>query len=276
MHLSFEFFPPKTEKGRTNLQRTAETLMPIGGQFVSVTYGAGGSTREGTEKAVLTLKEAGIDTAPHLSIGGDDTDTVLALVERYRDAGINRIVALRGDLPSGYGRSRYMNNAESLVRLIRDHFGTTFHLEVAAYPEVHPDSTSPDSDMAFFKRKVDAGANSAITQYFYHPNAYENFVSRAATAGVEVPIVPGVMPITNYDSLVRFSKGCGAEIPAWIEKQLFALKDDEPGLKAFGIEVVTRLCEQLLAAGAPGLHFYTLNKASPTTKICANLGFGCG
>ena len=274
MQLSFEFFPPKTDKGRANLARTAETLMPHGGEFVSVTYGAGGSTRDGTEKAVTTLSGEGLDVAPHLSIGGDDTETVVELVSRYRDAGIRRIVALRGDLPSGYGRTRNSNNAEALVRLLRGEFGDHFHIEVAAYPEVHPDATSPDMDMEFFKRKVDAGANAAITQYFYHPNAYEDFVNRAVKAGVTCPIVPGVMPITNYDSLARFSKGCGAEIPAWIEKQLIMMKDDDAALREFGVEVVTRLCEQLLAAGAPGLHFYTLNKASPTTRICANLGFG--
>lgn len=272
LRLSFEFFPPKTEGGQESLQRVAEKLSTLAPDFFSCTYGAGGSTREGTRETVRQLKAMGLPVAPHLSIGGDSQEDMFAALDGYKAMGIDRIVALRGDLPSGMGRSRFIHNAETLVRWIREHSGDHFHLEVAAYPEVHPDGTSPDSDLDFFRRKVEAGANTAITQYFYNPYAYFDFMERCGKAGIDVPVVPGIMPITNYDGIIRFSRNCGADVPRWLEKRMAALKDDERGLKEFGVEVVTRLCEDLLAAGAPGLHFYCLNRWGASLSICRNLG----
>jgi methylenetetrahydrofolate reductase (NADPH) len=275
--LSFEFFPPKTEQGKVSLVRTAQRLNALGPEFSSVTYGAGGSTRSGTRETVLQLHEVGVNGVPHLSIGSDSLETLHTTLDEYRDAGVKCIVALRGDAPSGVGLSnpavQFANNAEALVRLIRDRYGDHFHLAVAAYPETHPDARSPASDLEFFKRKIDAGADTAITQYFYNPHAYFDFVSRAQAAHIDVPIVPGIMPITNFAGIVRFSENCGADVPRWLRKHLEALQDDAPSLLAFGADVVTRLCDDLLSGGAPGLHFYTLNRLNPTQEICANLGF---
>jgi methylenetetrahydrofolate reductase (NADPH) len=271
--LSFEFFPPRTAEGRDGLAAVAERLGALDPAFFSCTYGAGGSTRDGTRETVRRLLELGYDAAPHLSIGADSEIEIGALLDEYRALGVRRIVALRGDLPSGLGRARFAHNAETLVRWIRAHSGDFFHLAVAAYPETHPDAANPTEDLDYFKRKVDAGANSAITQYFYHPHAYIDFVRRCEHAGLELPVVPGIMPITNYEGIVRFSEGCGADIPRWMRKHLEALRDDPEGLKTFATEAVTRLCEDLLAAGAPGLHFYTLNRWGATLAICTNLGF---
>jgi methylenetetrahydrofolate reductase (NADPH) len=269
--LSFEFFPPNTDRGRRSLERTCQRLAAFQPEFFSVTYGAGGSTRDRTFDAVSMIRSIGQPATPHLSIGMDDEETVRALVDRYREMGVARIVALRGDVPSGFGSARQIRFAADLVRLIRSHAGNHFQIEVAAYPETHPDASSPDADIAYFKRKVEAGANGAITQYFYNADGYFDFVDRARRSGIEIAIVPGIMPITNYASLVRFSDNCGAEIPRWIRQRLEALQDDDEGLRAFGLEVVTRLCERLLAGGAPGLHFYTLNQEAPTRAILQNL-----
>jgi methylenetetrahydrofolate reductase (NADPH) len=270
--LSFEFFPPRHEGGQDSLQRVAEKLSALSPAFFSCTYGAGGSTRDGTRETIRQLAATGIPVAPHLSIGGDNRDAIFAMLDGYRSLGVHRIVALRGDLPSGIGRARFVHNAETLVRWIREHSGDHFHIEVAAYPEVHPDGRSPEEDLEYFKAKVDAGANSAITQYFYHPYAYDDFVRRCERAGIGVPVIPGIMPITNYEGLIRFSENCGADVPRWLKKRLAALQDDEAGLREFGAEVVTRLCRDLIGAGAPGLHFYTLNRWGASLAICRNLG----
>ena len=270
--LSFEFFPPRNEGGQESLQRVAARLSELEPEFFSCTYGAGGSTREGTRETIRQLLGMGLDAAPHLSIGADSKADVFALLDGYQAMGVSRIVALRGDLPSGSGRARFAHNAEDLVGWIREHSGDRFRVEVAAYPETHPDGRSPDEDLGFFCRKVAAGADGAITQYFYNPYAYYDFIERCAKAGITVPVVPGIMPITNYEGIIRFSGNCGADVPRWLCKRLEALQDDEAGLRSFGIEVVTRLCEDLLAAGAPGLHFYTLNRWGASLAICRNLG----
>jgi methylenetetrahydrofolate reductase (NADPH) len=268
--ISCEFFPPRTPGGMRALPRTARRLSALPLEYCSVTYGAGGSTREGTFEAVQSLLASGIAAAPHLSFGSDDEATIAALLERYRDAGVRRVVALRGDVASGMGR-RHVRYAAELVAFIRQRFGDAFHVAVACYPETHPESATPADDVAHFRDKVQAGADSAITQYFYNADAYFDFRDRCAAAGIGIPIVPGVMPITNVDGLVRFSNNCGAEIPRWIHRQLDACRHDEAALLAFGTDVVSRLCERLLAGGAPGLHFYTLNQASPTLAIARNL-----
>ena len=268
---SFEFFPPKTDAGREKLQTVRQELNQLGPDFFSVTYGAGGSTRDNTKDTVLTMTNEGISTAPHLSFGGDDEASILELINEYKDAGINRIVALRGDMPSGMGAQRLIY-AEELVQFIRKHTGDHFHLEVAAYPEIHPDAESYDADIQFLKRKFDAGANSAITQYFYNADAYSYFIEQCQQAGIDKPIYPGIMPITNYQNLARFSKNCGAEIPRWVCKKLEGYGDDKDSIAAFGTEVVTKLCEQLLANGAPGIHFYTMNQIEPNKTIWQNLG----
>ena len=262
--LSFEFFPPKTDKGQGTLLETAAALSAHDPVFFSVTYGAGGSTRDRTFEAVAGLAAAGHDVAPHLSMGSDDKRAVQALVDRYLSLGIARMVALRGDIPSGFGSTRHVSYAINLVTLLREHAGDAFEIEVAAYPEVHPDAPSPDMDIEHFRRKVAAGANGAITQYFYNADAYFDFVERA---NVAVPIVPGIMPITSSANLVRFSDGCGAEIPRWIRSRLAAYQNDDESLKAFGTDVVATLCQRLIDGGAPGLHFYTLNQSTPTLAV---------
>ena len=271
--ISFEFFPPKSDDGLEKLVAVQQKLLKKNPQFFSVTYGAGGSTRDRTWKTVMAVKDAGVDTAPHLSCVGQSRDELVELINQYRDAGITRIVTLRGDLPSGMGAIQSdLRFADDLVRLIREVSGDHFHLEVAAYPEMHPQARSFSDDIDHFKRKIDAGANSGITQYFYNAEAYAAYMDELAKRGVTAPVFPGIMPITNYANLVRFSDGCGADIPRWIRKKLESLQHDDAALKDFGAEVVTRLCERLLAMGAPGLHFYTMNQSVPNLRILDNLG----
>lgn len=269
---SFEFFPPKTQAGKDKLQIVRDELARRKPDFFSVTYGAGGSTQERTLDTVLNLHDQGISTAPHLSCVGSTLENIASLLDQYKDKGINRIVALRGDLPSGMGASGELRYANDLVAFIRKHSGDHFAIEIAAYPEFHPQAASSEADLLNFKKKVDAGANSAITQYFFNADAYFYFIERTEKMGINIPIVPGIMPITNYSSLARFSDMCGAEIPRWIKKQLEAYGDDSDSIQQFGTQVVTEICEKLLAAGAPGLHFYTLNQAEPSLKIWDNLG----
>ena len=268
---SFEFFPPKTDAGKEKLKLVSAELNALGPDFFSVTYGAGGSTRANTKDTVISMNAAGISTVPHLSFGNDDEQVILDLLREYKAAGISRIVALRGDVPSGMGAQRLIY-AEELVQFIRDHTGDHFQLEVAAYPEVHPDAKGPENDIEFLKRKFDAGANSAITQYFYNVEAYFYFVEQCQKNGIDRPIYPGIMPITNYHNLARFSKNCGAEIPRWICQRLESFGNDSESVQAFGIEVVTQLCQRLLAEGAPGIHFYTMNQVEPNRQIWKNLG----
>ncbi|MFY8121919.1 MAG: methylenetetrahydrofolate reductase [NAD(P)H] [Burkholderiaceae bacterium] len=270
---SFEFFPPKTPEGADKLRAVRAKLAAVQPAFFSVTFGAGGSTREGTWNTVTEVAAAGLAVAPHISCIGTTRASVRELLLAFRSRGIRRLVALRGDLPSGAaggaGDFRYANE---LVEFIRAETGDWFHVEVAAYPEYHPQSRSPADDLANFARKVKAGADSAITQYFYNSDAYFRFVEDAQALGVEVPIVPGIMPITNYTQLARFSDACGAEIPRWIRLKLQSYGDDRDAIRAFGLDVVTDLCEQLLAVDAPGLHFYTMNQAEPTLELWARLG----
>jgi methylenetetrahydrofolate reductase (NADPH) len=272
--ISFEYFPPKTPAGRDKLlDVTTPALAELAPAYFSVTYGAGGSTRDTTRGTVMALKERGVEVAPHLSFGLDDEATIAGLLGTYRDAGIRRLVALRGDLPSGTGAGARLVYANELVAFVREHTGDHFHIEVAAYPEIHPQAESFDSDLRYLKGKFDAGADSAITQYFYNVDAYSYFIDRCAAIGIDKPIYAGVMPITNYANLARFSRNCGAEIPRWICQRLESYADDQESIRAFGVEVVTRLCERLLERGAPGIHFYTMNQAEPTTTICRHLGY---
>lgn len=273
LRISFEFFPPKTEKGEQNLKATQEKFTAINPEFFSVTYGAGGSTRDRTVQTVLdTQQRTSIPTAPHLSCVGDSKTALAELLNTYRENDINRIVALRGDLPSGMGASMgELKYANELVSFIREQHGDHFHLEVAAYPEVHPQAESSVADMENFVRKVNAGADSAITQYFFNADAYFYFIDACERKGLEIPIYPGIMPITNFSNLVRFSDMCGAEIPRWIRKRLESYGDDLVSITAFGEEVVTDLCMRLLECGVPGLHFYTLNQAEPSLALCRNL-----
>ncbi len=268
---SFEFFPPKTDAGREKLKNVRAELNALGPDFFSVTYGAGGSTRDNTKGIVLEMKSEGMSIAPHLSFGGDDEASMLELINEYKAAGVDRIVSLRGDIPSGVGAQRLIY-AEELVRFIREHTGDHFQLEVAAYPEIHPDAKSYDDDIQFLKQKLDAGADSAITQYFYNADAYFYFIDQCQKAGIDKPIYAGIMPITNYQNLARFSKNCGAEIPRWLCQRLEAFGDDQASIIEFGAEVVTRLCEKLLEHGAPGIHFYTMNQIEPNRTIWKNLG----
>ncbi|MBM7062332.1 methylenetetrahydrofolate reductase [NAD(P)H] [Pseudomonas sp. UL073] len=270
---SFEFFPAKTEAGHDKLIATARQLAGYNPDFFSCTYGAGGSTREGTLRTVLQLNgDVGVATAPHLSCVGDSKDDLRDLLNQYKAAGINRIVALRGDLPSGMGMaSGELRYANELVEFIRAESGEQFHIEIAAYPEMHPQARSFEDDLANFVRKAQAGAHSAITQYFFNADSYFYFVERVRKLGVELPIVPGIMPITNYSKLARFSDACGAEIPRWIRKQLEAYGDDIASIQAYGEQVISEMCERLLQGGAPGLHFYTLNQAEPSLAIWNNL-----
>jgi methylenetetrahydrofolate reductase (NADPH) len=268
---SFEFFPPKTEAGMDKLQTVRDELARRMPDFFSVTFGAGGSTQDRTIDTVLRFQDQGIATAPHLSCVGSTKANISALLDRYLEKGVNRIVALRGDLPSGMGAAGELRYANELVDFIREHSGDHFNIEVAAYPEFHPQAPNADIDLLNFKRKVEAGANSAITQYFFNADAYFSFVEKVEGLGVNIPIVPGIMPITNYSKLVRFSDMCGAEIPRWIRKRLEAYGEDMQSIEQFGEEVVTTLCARLLEQGAPGLHFYTLNQSEPSLKIWDNL-----
>lgn len=264
--ISFEFFPPKTETGLEKLQDTCEQLNQLNPAFFSVTYGAGGSTRDNTKNLVLDLSKNGIDVAPHLSFGGDDEASMNALLDDYKKGGVKRIVALRGDIPSGMGLSRLVY-ANELVEFIRKHSGEHFQLEVAAYPEIHPEAKSYSSDIEFLKLKLDAGANSAITQYFYNIDSYFYFLDACQKHGIEKPIYAGVMPILNYQNLARFSKNCGAEIPRWLAHKLESYENDQESLQDFGRDFIIELSDNLLAAGAPGIHFYTMNQAEPTRQI---------
>ncbi|HEY0250158.1 MAG TPA: methylenetetrahydrofolate reductase [NAD(P)H], partial [Kofleriaceae bacterium] len=272
--ISFEFFPPRTPEGTEKLRAVRRELGAFSPEFYSVTFGAGGTTREGTLAAVTELHRDAIAAAPHLSCVGASIDEMREALGHYRDLGVRRLVALRGDLPSGTGTLTRgdFRFARDLVAFVRAETGDWFHIEVAAYPEVHPQAKSPAADLANLADKFAAGANSAITQYFYNADAYFRFVDETDKLGITAPIVPGVMPITNYTQLARFSDGCGAEIPRWIRLKLASFGDDTASIKAFGLDVVASLCERLLAGGAPSLHFYTLNQAGPTSAICKRLG----
>jgi len=270
--LSFELFPPQTPEGMAKLDVTVSQLVQLHPQYFSVTYGAGGSTRERTLGVVRALKERGVDVAPHLSCVAATRATTRELVDQYRELGIRRIVALRGDLPSGMVEVGEFRYAADLVSFLRQTYGDAFHIEVAAYPEVHPQAKSAEDDLRNFKAKVDAGADTAITQYFYNADAYWNFLEQCQAAGVNVPIVPGIMPITRYAQLARFSAACGAEIPRWIRKRLEGYGDDSASIRSFGLDVVARLCDDLLRQGAPGLHFYTLNQAGAVSTLWERLG----
>jgi methylenetetrahydrofolate reductase (NADPH) len=269
---SFEFFPPQTPEGVEKLAATRRQLAPLKPEFFSVTFGAGGSTQDRTLKTIRQIKAEGYNAAPHLSCVGSTRENVRAMLNTYRDMGISRIVALRGDLPSGMHSIGEFHYANELVSFIREQTGDHFHIEVAAYPEFHPQARSAQDDMLNFKRKVDAGADSAITQYFYNADGYFRFVDACRKLGVTVPIVPGIMPVVKFAQLARFSDACGAEIPRWMRKTLEGFGDDSEAVQAFGLDVVTQLCEKLLAGGAPGLHFYTLNHAAPALEIWKRLG----
>jgi methylenetetrahydrofolate reductase (NADPH) len=271
--ISFEYFPPKTAEGRDKLlQETTPALQALKPAFFSVTYGAGGSTRENTLGVASAICEAGIEVAPHLSFGGDDETAVGALLDTYRERGIRRLVALRGDMPSGMGGTTQLVYASELVAFIRQRSGDHFKIEVAAYPEIHPEAKSYDSDIRYLKAKLDAGADSAITQYFFNVESYFYFLDQCAAIGIDKPIYAGVMPIINFTNLARFSRNCGAEIPRWICQRVAGYGEDQESIRKFGIEVVTQLCQTLLESGAPGIHFYTMNQVEPTREIYSNLG----
>ena len=270
--LSFEFFPPKTSEGMDKLRATRQQLAQLNPEFFSVTFGAGGSTRDRTLETVIEIQQEGHKAAPHLSCIGSTRENIRAILNEYKSHGIRHIVALRGDLPSGtqdVGEFRYANE---LVAFIREETGDYFHIEVAAYPEFHPQAQSAQNDLANFKRKVDAGANAAITQYFYNADAYFNFRDECDAMGIDIPIVPGIMPISNFSQLARFSDACGAEIPRWLRLKMQGYGDDVASIRACGLDVVTAMCDRLLQGGAPGLHFYTLNQAGLITTIWQRLG----
>ena len=269
---SFEFFPPKTPEGKDKLRATWRQLAQLNPRFFSVTFGAGGSTQQGTLDTVVEIRGAGQNAAPHLSCVVSSKAEIASTLSRYRENGIRHVVALRGDMPSGLASSGELRYANELVTFIRETTGDWFHIEVACYPEYHPQTRNPADELKNFKRKIDAGANSAITQYFYNSDAYFRFVDDSAAAGITVPIVPGIMPIGNFSQLARFSDACGAEIPRWIRVKLEGYRDDTASIRAFGLDVVTALCQKLLDAGAPGLHFYTLNQAGPASTIWQRLG----
>ncbi len=270
--LSFEFFPPKTPEGVEKLRLVRQKLYALKPEFCSVTFGAGGSTQEGTFTAVRDILAEGQSAASHLSCIGATRATVASQLATLKAMGVKRLVTLRGDLPSGYGTGGEFQYASDLVSFIRAETGDDFHIEVAAYPEVHPQAKSPASDLQAFATKVRAGANSAITQYFYNADAYFRFVEEVDALGLSVPVVPGIMPITSSMQLMRFSDACGAEIPRWIRLRLQSYGDDSASIKAFGLDVVTDLCEQLRAGGAPGLHFYSMNQSAAILEICQRLG----
>lgn len=272
LSISFEFFPPQTAEGIEKLNNTRKQLVPLNPEFFSVTFGAGGSTRDRTLETVQQIQENGNPAAPHLSCVGSTRENISAILQTYKKFGIKRIVALRGDLPSGMATTGEFQYANELVSFIRAETGDHFHIEVAAYPEFHPQAKSPKDDLINFQRKVNAGADSAITQYFYNADSYFYFVEQCHKMGITIPIVPGIMPIGKFSQLARFSDACGAEIPRWVRKTLESYGDDTASVKAFGLDVVTQLSERLLAGGAPGLHFYTLNQAAPSLEIWKRLG----
>ena len=272
--ISFEFVPPQTAEGAEKLRAARRQLAQLKPAFFSCTFGAGGSTRDRTLETVLEIQAEGYPAAPHLSCVGSTRDNIRAVLERYQAAAIRRIVALRGDLPSGMADAGEFRYANELVAFIRKETGDWFHIEVAAYPEYHPQAKSPREDLLNFKRKVDAGADSAITQFFFNVDAYDHFVEECQALGLTLPIVPGIMPIASFSKLARFSDACGAEIPRWIRKKFESFGDDTASVRAFGLDVVTDLCDRLLAGGAPGLHFYTLNQAGLSSTIWQRLGRG--
>jgi len=269
---SMEFFPPQTSEGVEKLRLARKQLAQLKPEFFSVTFGAGGSTRERTFGTVLEIQREGYQAAPHISCVASTRESVREMLQRYREAGIKRVVALRGDMPSGMVEAGEFRYANELVTFLRAEFGDAFHVEVAAYPEYHPQAKSSQDDLVSFKRKVEAGADSAITQYFYNADAYFAFIEECQTVGINVPIVPGIMPIGRFSQLARFSDACGAEIPRWIREKLHGFGDDTASIRSFGLDVVTALCDRLLRGGAPGLHFYTLNQAGLTTTIWQRLG----
>jgi methylenetetrahydrofolate reductase (NADPH) len=269
--ISLEFFPPKTPEGSEKLRAARRQLYELRPEFCSVTFGAGGSTQEGTLQAVAEIMEEGVPGAPHLSCIGQSAESIRERLAAYAAAGVTRIVALRGDLPSGYGQGGEFRYASELVAFIRAETGDRFHIEVAAYPEAHPQAKSPQADLEAFVAKVRAGANSGITQYFFNADSYFRYVDELRKTGVDVPVVPGIMPIISSTQLMRFSDACGAEIPRWIRLRLQSFGDDSASIRAFGLDVVTELCERLRRAGVPGLHFYTMNQAQATLDICRRL-----
>ena len=269
---SFEFFPPKTPEGMQKLRAAWKQLAQLKPRFFSCTYGAGGSTRDRTLETVLEIRAAGHPAAPHISCVGATRADVAATLELYRAKGIDHVVALRGDLPSGAASAGELRHANELVELIRERTGGHFHVEVACYPEFHPQARSPADDLVNFKRKLEAGADSAITQYFFNADSYFRFIDDCEAAGISVPIVPGVMPIGNFSQLARFSDACGADIPRWLRLKMLGFGDDTASIRSYGLDVVTGLCERLLAAGAPGLHFYTMNQAGLASTIWQRLG----
>lgn len=270
-NFSIEFFPPKTTDGIDKLRLVRAQLAGLKPKYFSVTFGAGGSTQQGTLNTVVEILGEGQQAAPHLSCVGGSRDSIRAILQQYKMHNIRRLVALRGDLPSGFGAAGEFRYASELVEFIRAETGDWFQIEVAAYPEMHPQAKSPQEDLRNFVHKVQAGADAAITQYFYNADAYFRFVDDAAKAGVTIPVVPGVMPITNYSQLARFSDMCGAEIPRWVRLKLLSFGDDSASIRAFGQDVVTRLCERLLSGGAPGLHFYSMNQATAISGIWPHL-----
>jgi methylenetetrahydrofolate reductase (NADPH) len=272
LELSIEFFPPQTPEGMEKLRTTVTRLAVLKPEFFSVTYGAGGSTRDRTLATVMEIAAQGHSAAPHLSCIGSTHEGVREMLATFTERGIRRIVALRGDLPSGMADAGEFRYANELVQFIRAETGDRFHIEVAAYPEWHPQAKSPRDDLLNFKRKVDAGASSAITQYFYNADAYEHFVDQARALGVAVPIVPGIMPIGSFSKLARFSDACGAEIPRWMRRKFESFGDDAESIRSFGLDVVTELCQRLIERGAPGLHFYSMNQAGLTLEVCKRLG----
>ncbi|THB65123.1 MAG: methylenetetrahydrofolate reductase [NAD(P)H] [Gammaproteobacteria bacterium] len=272
-NISFEFFPPRTAEGAEKLVEVRNELSALMPEYFSVTFGAGGTTRDNTFDTVISIqKDSGFDAAPHLSCIGATADSILQILNEYRDNGVNRVVALRGDLPSGMRDIGEFQYANELVEFIRKETGDYFHIEVACYPEFHPQARSAKDDLLNFKNKVDAGADAAITQYFFNIDSYSSFVEDTEKLGVSIPIVPGIMPITNYAQLARFSDACGAEIPRWIRKRLEAYGDDLESIRAFGIEVITLMCDKLLSEEVPGLHFYTMNQSHIVLEILENLG----
>jgi methylenetetrahydrofolate reductase (NADPH) len=270
--ISFEFFPPKTDAGAEKIKVVHQALQALNPAYFSVTYGAGGSTRERTLSTIDALNGKGAPVAPHLSCIGDSKQRIAELLDLYKGQGINRLVALRGDLPSGQVGLGELPYATDLVRFIREHAGDHFHIEVAASPEMHPQAASFEADIRHFVEKMHAGANAAITQFFFNPDSYFYFVERVRKAGINAPIIPGIMPITNASNLIRFADSCGADIPRWVRKQLASYGDDSESIKAFGHEVVFKLCDRLIQGGAPSLHFYSMNQSEPTSQLVKDLG----
>ncbi|NUF08154.1 methylenetetrahydrofolate reductase [NAD(P)H] [Snodgrassella alvi] len=272
--LSFEFFPPRTEEGRRKLAITRKQLSQYQPEYFSCTYGAGGTTRAGTLQTITDIMNDGVAAAPHLACIGASREEMINLLQTYKDMGIRHIVALRGDVPSGVGFGHQgLRYANELVALIRQEFGDWFHIEIAAYPEFHPQSRSAEDDINHFVRKCQAGADSAITQYFFNADSYFWFVDEVQGRGIDIPIIPGIMPIASFSKLARFSETCGAEIPRWLRLKLQSYADDTASIKALGLDVVTEMCDHLLQQGAPSLHFYTLNQAGLVSTICQRLGY---